>query len=643
MTKYKLKKKFLITLGLLALLILLGAFMLSGGNWKLVANLYGKDPTSDDVRDMLMEFGFRGYVTIGILSMLQVVCTFIPAEPIQVLSGMAFSYPVAIACCAVGGLVGSSIIFLLYKTYGDRVRGYFTRNLKFDMDQMANSSKCVAIIFLLYFLPVIPYGMISFFAASIGMKYRRYILVTFVGALPSICIGVSLGYMTMFSSWIVSVSVFVVLVILMLLLMKKRQVLVAKLNAFASKPGYSHKTVVKKANKVLFVFMYSLLRIYYFFGGIHTKVTCKCQKVLQGPAIVLCNHGSFIDFYFAGRLLRRSYPHFVAARLYFYHRWLGRLIKSLGAFPKSMFALDMESMKNCKRVLNDGGVLAMMPEARLSTVGRFEDIQESTYSFLKKSGVPVYSVKICGDYFSDPKWGHKMRRGSFVEAEMDILFTPEDLKELSLSQIKAQVETRLDYDEFRWLEGKPKLRYRNRRLAEGLENILTVCPVCGKQYTLKTKKRDIFCEHCGKITTLGDRYDFPQDFRFQNFAQWYDWQKELMAQKFREDPDFCLRSHVEFRLPSRDGKTLTRSAGEGVCTFGRKGLTYQGTKDGAPYEIAFPLDHVYRLLFGAGENFEMYSGTEILYFVPDEKRSAVDWYIASVLLHEPEFMPPSAD
>jgi hypothetical protein len=37
-------------------------------------------------------------------------------------------------------------------------------------------------------------------------------------------------------------------------------------------------------------------------------------------------------------------------------------------------------------------------------------------------------------------------------------------------------------------------------------------------------------------------------------------------------------------------------------------------------------------LFGAGENFEVYVGKEIYYFVPEERRSAVEWYITSMLL-----------
>jgi 1-acyl-sn-glycerol-3-phosphate acyltransferase len=276
----------------------------------------------------------------------------------------------------------------------------------------------------------------------------------------------------------------------------------------------------------------------------------------------------------------------------------------------------------------------MMPEARLSTVGCFEDIQDRTYSFLKKAGVPVYTVKLCGDFLADPKWGSGIRRGSVVEAQLDILLTPEQLQTMDTAQIAAAVEQRLSYDELAWLRERPKQRYRTRRLAEGLENILTVCPVCGGKYTITTKKREIFCENCGKLTQMDDRYSFPEDFRFRDFAQWYHWQKEQLHQQILEDPDYVLQSKVTLRLPSLDGKTLTREAGSGVCRLSRQGLTYEGTRDGQPCTISFPTERVYRLLFGAGEDFEIYDGTEILYFVPEEKRSAVDWYLASMLIYD---------
>jgi hypothetical protein len=383
--------------------------------------------------------------------------------------------------------------------------------------------------------------------------------------------------------------------------------------------------------------IYQGVRLWYTLSGIRVKTTNKVGKP-EKPSIILCNHGSFIDFIYAAALIRKYKPNFIVARLYFYHKYLGWLLRTLGAFPKSMFAMDLENAKNCLTVLREKNHLAMMPEARLSTTGRFEDIQPSTYAFIKKAGVSVYTIKIHGDYLADPKWGKGFRRGARVEAELDILYTAEQVQSLSLEELKSGIEQRLYYDEFEWLKEHPELRYRSRRMAEGLENILTICPVCGKKHTITTKKMDIFCENCGKLTSLNNRYGFAQGFCFENFAQWYDWQKEQMKEQILSDPEFALTSPVELRLPG-DGKSLTRSAGRGVCSLDRRGLRYVGTKDGAPFEASFSIERIYRLLFGAGENFEVYNGSQILYFVPDEKRSAVDWYLTSMILNDAAKLP----
>ena len=399
------------------------------------------------------------------------------------------------------------------------------------------------------------------------------------------------------------------------------------------KPENLSKTTVGKCNRLVLALVFGSLRSYYFLRGVRIRRKILCGSQPESPAIVLCNHGSFIDFIYAGSLLYKSKPHFIVARLYFYHRILGWLLRKVGAFPKSMFTLDMESVKNSLRVLGNGEILAMMPEARLSTAGRFEDIQPSTYSFLKKSKVPIYTVKLRGDYFANPKWGNGVRRGARIEAELDILFTAEQVQELTVEQIRAGVEQRLYYDEFQWLESQPDVHYRSRKLAEGLENILTVCPCCKEKYTVTTKGNTLYCKNRGELTTLDDRYQFAEGFQFANFGQWYQWQMDQMRQQILEDPDYRLTSQVELRLPG-DGKSLTRSAGYGVCTLSREGLCYEGTRDGEQVQLQFSRQQIYRLLFGAGENFEIYNGTEILYFVPACKQSAVDWYMASIILSD---------
>jgi len=629
-TKEK-KIKIWIAMGLVALFALLTLFVFSGDNYDLLHSLLYKDMSEEEMQETLRDFGIRGYITVAILAMLQVICTFLPAEPIQVLAGITFGFPVGLLCCWFGVFLGNTAIYLLQKTYGDKLRSFFIRKFHLDLEKIAASNKSTLIILILYFLPAIPYGMIAFFASGIGLRYRRYTAITMLGALPSVCIGVGLGYMAFASHWLVTVCILVVLIAILIVVSLKRDLLFARINEFAEK-RYSAKTMVRKSNRFLRGLLYGAVRLYCWFKGMKIRTVSRC-KCPEGPAVVLCNHGSFIDFIYAEALLRKCRPHFVVARLYFYHELLGSLLKHLGAFPKSMFALDTESTKNCLRVLQNGDVLAMMPEARLSTAGRFEDIQPGTFSFLKKAGVPVYTVKIHGDYFADPKWGKGFRRGSLIEAELDILLTAEQLKTMTYEQIQQAVEQRLYYDEFQWLATRPKVHYRGRNMARGLENILSICPQCGSRHTITTQNMDISCEKCGKLTSINDRYGFAEGFRFENFSQWFDWQKTVMEKEILADPDYSMSTQVELRLPG-NGSTLTRNGGYGVCTLDRSGLTYRGTRDGADYEVHFTLAKIYRLLFGAGENFEVYNGTEILYFVPEEKRAAVDWYLASMILYD---------
>ena len=628
----KTKQKLLIAIGVTVLLALLMLFALSGDNWTLLKNLLKKDFSNEELKEQLSGFGWRGYIVISVLATLQVVCAFLPAEPVQILAGITYSFPVGLLLCMIGVFTGNTIIYLLQKLFGDRLRGFFVRKLRLDIEKISNSSKVTLLVFILYFLPAIPYGMICFLAASVGMRYRRFIIVTLLGALPSVCIGVGLGYMTIATGWVISVCVFSVFLLTIVLLAWKKNELFTKINNYADRHKKIPSNKVRPVNSFLLNLLYCAGRLYMFICGVRIKTVNKVGRPEQ-PSIILCNHGSFIDFVYAAALLRKYKPHFIVARLYFYNRTLGWALREVGAFPKSMFAMDMENAKNCLTVLKNNEILAMMPEARLSTAGRFEDIQDSTHSFIKKSGVNVYTIKISGDYLADPKWGKGFRRGAVVEAELELLYTAQQVKEMPLEDVRKGVEQRLFYDEFQWLEQNPKIRYRSKRMAEGLENILAVCPRCKEKHTITTKKDKVFCQHCGYLTSLDQRYNFTEDVGFQNLGQWYQWQMKLLEKEIANNPDYTLSAKVELRLPGT-GKGLTRHGGSGVCTLNKDGLTYAGTKDGEMVELHFSLQRIYRLLFGAGENFEIYDGTQILYFVPEEKRSAVDWYMTSMLLHD---------
>ena len=629
------QKKIKIILGVLLVILFIGLlfFLFAGDNFQVLKEIFSGDHTKEEIQESIGKLGVRAYIVVFILSMIQVILTFVPAEPLHVISGVSFGLWGGMAICLAGILVGNTIIYVLYKIYGAKLTDYFASNVDFDFEVARTSTKIALIVIILYCLPAIPYGIICFFAASMGMKYGKYILITGIGSIPSLFLDVGLGHITMSTSWAVSISVFVVIIILLVVVVKNKKWIFDKVNAYVKNSQEKERKRVGKYNPFLFGLAGGLV-----YTTVRSKVKIKFKNNvgrLCKPCIVLCNHGSFYDFVYAGKMIVKDKPHFVVARMYFHHKWLGRIISSSGAFPKSMFTTDIDSSRNCLKVIAANEVLAMMPEARLSTVGKFEGIQPVTYKFISKMNVPVYVIKINGSYLAKPKWGDKIRKGAVVEAELNKLLDEGECSSLSHAELQDRIEKALDYNEWEWLKNNPQVTYKHKTIAEGLENILCICPKCKSHYSLRTHKNIVTCEKCDLQVSLDNRYVLS-GVKFENIAQWYDWQKKEFAKIIKKNQDFKLQSKVELRHLSKDGKSFTRHAGYGECSLSREGLRYIGSDDGVDVERLFPLENIYRILFGAGEDFEIYDGSEIYYFVPEDKRSCVAWYIVSELLKEKE-------
>lgn len=625
------KKKLIAVLCFVAVFIGLVVFLFYGENFNVLKEIFRADATKEEVQASIGKLGLRAYLVVFILSMLQVVMTFVPAEPLHVIAGISFGLWKGMAVCLAGIIAGNTIIYILYKIFGSKLTDYFQANVEFDFERAKKSNKIALIVIILYCLPAIPYGIICFFAATLGMSYPKYFLITAIGSIPSLIIDVGLGHMTMSTSWAVSIAVFVVIIILLLLMCKYKKQIFAAVNNYVKKSQDKAKNRVGNYSPFL-----TKTAGFFVLCGLKRKVKIKVKNNvgrLSKPCIVLCNHGSFFDFAYSGKIILKEKPHFIVARMWFMNKKLGWLINKTGAFPKSLLANDVENIKNCMKVIASKEVLAMMPEARLSTAGKFEGIQDATYKFIQKMGVPVYSVKIDGSYLANPKWGDKLRKGALVEVELNPLFSAEEIKSISVEEIKTRVETALDYNEWEWLEKHPEVRYKHKTIAEGLENILCRCPKCGAIHSLKTEKNQITCEKCDLSVTLDDRYQLT-GVNFKNIAEWYEWQTAEIESEIKKNKNYSLESEVELRHLGTDGKSFTKHAGFGVCKLDRTGLLYKGTDGDKEVEKFFPIDSIYRLLFGSGEDFEIYDGQEIYYFVPKDKRSCIDWYIVSGLLKE---------
>lgn len=696
MNKEKIFKLFfsiIIIIGVLALSIFLIIDLYEP--MKIFIQSDGKDigPLRDNIRD----YGFWRFFFVSLLQCLQVLFTFLPAEPIQIIAGLTCGPIWGFLCSLIGVFIGSSIIFFLVKVFKKQTDSFPVYNKRKGNDYNnihdKDSIKSTTMLILsLYFAPAIPYGMIAFTAAKSKMKYFRYILVTTIGVIPSLVLCIAFGkffirgyflisiILIIFSCllificskfgkkiinniinqsykasaiWIfiytielclvffffmksnitgllVIISIFIVTSIMYTLFNKQLSNIFERRNLKYDMNFFQGP--VRKANPVLYAVMLFFIKIY-FFNKYHVKVDKSKIKNIDNPSILIFNHPSAFDFIYS---FVPYYPknkvNPVVAYYYFCNRDIGKLIHALGGFPKYLFQPDISAMKNISRVIRNKGILGIAPEGRLSAYGELESIIPSTAKMIKKFGVQVIISKISGSYLTKPKWASTTRRG-LIEVEYKEIFSKEEIASLSIKEIYNKLYNEIYYDEFKWQEQK-HIKYTGKKFAEGLEQILYICPVCHKEFTYFSKNNVMKCSHCNTEVTLNNYYEFESENQLipSNIKKWYLYQKDVERERI-QDEKYKLTSNVTLKLPDPDGKGF-KVVGSGVTTLTHQGITYVGTINGESKEIFFKIENIPALPFGVKEDFEIYHDNTLYYFIPDNIRECVKWSVVEELIYE---------
>ena len=105
-------------------------------------------------------------------------------------------------------------------------------------------------------------------------------------------------------------------------------------------------------------------------------------------------------------------------------------------------------------------------------------------------GAQVVNVKINGNYLTRPKWGGGRLYPARVEATAELLYTAEQVKQLSADELAEGIIAAMQFDDYAWAREKG-VQTRRTRLIEGLENVLTICPVCGKKACMRIACRPL--------------------------------------------------------------------------------------------------------------------------------------------------------
>ena len=329
------------------------------------------------------------------------------------------------------------------------------------------------------------------------------------------------------------------------------------------------------------LFMYKKYNVHYTF-----KTDFRQES---GPFFFISNHASRLDYIFTGIPLLPLKMNYVAGYNEFHRSHLAMVFNLLRVIPKKNFTPDVYTVREISRVIKNGGGVCLFPEGMSSISGANQPVAIGTGKLLKHHKVPVYYSVIRGGYLTSPKYNLRDRFGR-VEVEFDILFTPEQLAQLTPEEIEATINRAIYHDDYAWNKVHQHHYNIGENGAEDLEDLLFWCPKCGKQHTMTTKGNTIFCTACGNGATLTDTYELvPFDGECvipETQTAWFNAQRELIRREV-EDESFVLEEQVELgMLPQYEllkNQATSQIVGKGTLRLDRSGLTYTGTKDGQPY------------------------------------------------------------
>lgn len=284
---------------------------------------------------------------------------------------------------------------------------------------------------------------------------------------------------------------------------------------------------------------------------------------LKPPYLVLANHTTLWDAILVANMI----PHvlfYIASDQNFRFPLLRVLLNILGVTPKKKSVSDMLAVKQLIRIKLEKGVIGVFPEGKRTWDGRTGEILYATSKLIRNLRIPVVVIHVAGGYLSRPRWAVKSRRGR-IEMKAEVLYTPAQIKALSVDEVHEGLTRALSHNESVWQEDR-RIPFKGRHLAEKLELALFICPQCRRIGTMHSVEDAFTCASCGYDVRYGSLGFFEKGASepiHVSVPQWDDWQQGQ------------LREHIKGgggAVIFQDGGMEKLSTGTGIGAMQSHGL-----------------------------------------------------------------------
>ncbi|HWR24449.1 MAG TPA: lysophospholipid acyltransferase family protein [Feifaniaceae bacterium] len=253
------------------------------------------------------------------------------------------------------------------------------------------------------------------------------------------------------------------------------------------------------------------------------------EKPLPSPSIILANHTTNYDPLMVAASYR-AHMYFVAGEHVFRTGFAGRLLRACFApIARVKGTTDARTVMEVLKCVHAGRNVCIFAEGDRSFNGLTCDILPSTGKLVRASGAALVTYRIEGGYFASPRWSRTLRRGKVYGHEV-ARYSPEELKDMTNDEVNAIIKRDL-YEDAYARQSVEHTRFTGKRLAEGIEAGLYLCPSCKRVQTI-TGKGDRFACSCGLHGRYTEYGMLEGDaLPFSTVTQWDLWQTETFFQR----------------------------------------------------------------------------------------------------------------
>ena len=285
------------------------------------------------------------------------------------------------------------------------------------------------------------------------------------------------------------------------------------------------------------IFFYKTLRAgAIIYAKLKFNYRYKLAENLPENYIVLSNHVTDYDMVFVSasfpRMMYYIGSEHIARRktLYKFLQFaLEPIMRSKGTVAG---AAVIEALKKIKA----GASVCIFAEGIRTWDGVTCPILPSTGKLIKSARCGLVTYKITGGYFVSPGWSdHGIRKGPLYGAPVNV-YTKEQIAAMSVDEINEIINRDLYENAYEKQLENPQ-KYTGKTLAEGLENLFYVCPVCHKLDTLSTAGNLLKCNSCHTEFTYNE-YGLFENAPFKTVREYAVWQNDMTAKFANENIEF---------------------------------------------------------------------------------------------------------